>query len=361
MRGSDERSGWLFSYVDLEKRVPKDHPLRPIRELANEALLELSGDFEALYAPLGRPSIPPEKLLRALLLQAFYTLRSERQLMERLEFDLLFRWFVGLGVDDPAWDHSVFWKNRDRLLEGEIARKYLAALLSQPKVRRLLSSDPFSVDGTLVEAWASMKSFKPKQEGGDDPPPGSGRNAEADFKGEKRTNETHASRSDPDALLYRKGSGMEAKLCFIGHALMENRNGIFVDARLTRVSGHAERLAALDMIEPRADRPHAITLGGDKNFDTKDFVMELREINVTPHVAQNTSRTSAIDGRTTRHVGYAISQRIRKRIEEGFGWMKTVAGLRKTKYRGLEKVGWAFTFGAAAYNLVRLPKLMVAT
>jgi transposase len=360
MRGSDERSGSLFSYVDLERRVPKDHPLRPIRDLANEGLSELSGDFAALYAPLGRPSIAPEKLLRALLLQAFYTLRSERQLMERLEFDLLFRWFVGLGVDDPAWDHSVFSKNRDRLLEGEIARKFLAALLAQPKVRRLLSSEHFSVDGTLVEAWASLKSFKPKQDGGGEPPPGGGRNAEADFKGEKRSNETHASTSDPDALLYRKGSGMEAKLCFIGHALMENRNGIFVDARLTRVSGHAERLAAFDMIEPRADRPHAITLGGDKNFDTKDFVMELREINVTPHVAQNTSRTSAIDGRTTRHPGYAISQRIRKRIEEGFGWMKTVAGLRKTKYRGLEKVGWAFTFGAAAYNLVRLPKLMAA-
>ena len=361
MRGSDERSGSLFSYVDLERRVPKDHPLRPIRELANEALSEMSGDFAALYAPLGRPSIPPEKLLRALLLQAFYTLRSERQLMERLEFDLLFRWFVGLGVDDPAWDHSVFSKNRDRLLEGEIARKFLTAILAQPKVRRLLSSDHFSVDGTLVEAWASMKSFKPKQDGGDDPPADGGRNAEADFKGEKRSNETHASTSDPDAMLYRKGSGMEAKLCFIGHALMENRYGILVDTRLTRVSGHAERLAGLDMIEPRADRPHAITLGGDKNFDTKDFVMELREINVTPHVAQNTSRTSAIDGRTTRHAGYAISQCVRKRIEEGFGWMKIVAGLRKTKYRGLEKVGWAFTFGAAAYNLVRLPKLMVAT
>jgi Transposase domain (DUF772)/Transposase DDE domain len=293
-------------------------------------------------------------------LQAFYTIRSERQLMERLEFDLLLRWFVGLGVDDPAWDHSVFSKNRDRLLEGEIAGKFLAAILAQPKVRRLLSSDHFSVDGTLVEAWASMKSFKPKQDGGREPPPGGGRNEEVDFRGEKRSNETHASTSDPDAMLYRKGSGMEAKLCFIGHALMENRHGIFVDTRLTRVSGHAERLAGLDMIAPRADRPHAITLGGDKNFDTKDFVMELREINVTPHVAQNTSRASAIDGRTTRHPGYAISQRVRKRIEEGFGWMKTVAGLRKTKYRGLEKVAWSFTLGAAAYNLVRLPKLMAA-
>jgi transposase len=361
VRGGDGWTGELFSYVDLEARVRADHPLRAIWAVVNAALSALERDFAALYAPIGRPSIAPEKLLRAMLLQAFYSIRSERQLMERLEYDLLFRWFVGIGVDDAAWDHSVFSKNRDRLLEGEIARKFLAAVLAQPKVKRLLSSDHFSVDGTLVEAWASMKSFKPRQEGGGDPPPGGGRNAEADFKGEKRSNETHASTSDPDALLYRKGSGMEAKLCFIGHALMENRNGIFVDARLTRVSGHAERLAALDMIEPRADRPHAITLGGDKNFDTKDFVMELREINVTPHVAQNTSRTSAIDGRTTRHAGYAISQCVRKRIEEGFGWMKIVAGLRKTKYRGLEKVGWAFTFGAAAYNLVRLPKLMVAT
>jgi transposase len=270
VRGSDEGSGSLFSYVHLERRVPERHPLRPIREIANEALSALSGDFAALYAPLGRPSIPPEKLLRALLLQAFYSIRSERQLMERLEFDLLFRWFVGVGVDDSAWDHSVFSKNRDRLLEGEIAGKFLSAILEQPKVKRLLSSEHFSVDGTLVEAWASMKSFKPKGDRGNDPPPGGGRNAEADFKGEKRSNETHASTSDPDALLYRKGPGMEARLCFIGHALMENRNGIFVDTRLTRVSGHAERLAALDMIEPRADRPRAITLGGDKNFDTKD-------------------------------------------------------------------------------------------
>jgi IS5 family transposase len=281
--------------------------------------------------------------------------------MERLEFDLLFRWFVGLGIDDPVWDHSVFSKNRDRLLEGEIAVKFLNAILAQPKIRGLLSSDHFSVDGTLVEAWASMKSFKPRTDGGSEPPAGGGRNDEVDFRGEKRSNETHASTSDPDAMLYRKGAGMEAKLCFIGHALMENRQGLFVDARLTRVSGHAERLAGLDMIESRADRPRPITLGGDKNFDTKDFVMELREINVTPHVAQNTSRRSAIDGRTTRHPGYAISVRVRKRIEEGFGWMKTIAGLRKTKYRGLEKVGWTFTLAAAAYNLVRLPKLMVAT
>jgi transposase len=359
MRGSDERSGSLFSYVDIEARVAKNHPLRTIREIVNAALSDLSADFAALYAPLGRPSIPPEKLLRASLLQAFYTIRSERQLMERLEFDLLFRWFVGLGIDDPVWDHSVFSKNRDRLLEGEIAAKCLVAILTQPRIKQLLSTEHFSVDGTLVEAWASMKSFKPKAAAGsNEPPAGGGRNEEVDFRGEKRSNQTHASTSDPDAMLYRKGPGMEAKLCFIGHALMENRHGLFVDARLTRVSGHAERLAALDMIEPRADRPTTVTLGGDKGFDAADFVMELREINVTPHIAQNTSRRSAIDGRTTHHSGYTVSQRIRKRIEEGFGWMKTIGGLRKTKYRGIEKVGWAFTFAAAAYNLIRLPKLM---
>jgi len=361
MRGTDERSGALFSYVDLEARVPNGHPLRAIREIVNAALADLGADFAALYAPLGRPSIAPEKLLRASLLQAFYSIRSERQLMERLEFDLLFRWFVGLGIDDAVWDHSVFSKNRDRLLEGEIAAKFLAAVLNQSKVKRLLSSDHFSVDGTLVEAWASMKSLTPRDGSGDRDPPGGGRNAEVDFHGQKRGNDTHVSSSDPDAMLYRKGSGMEAKLCFIGHALMENRHGLFVDTRLTRVSGRAERLAALDMIAPHADRPQPVTLGGDKGYDAADFVMELREINVTPHIARNTSRRSAIDGRTTRHPGYAASLRIRKRIEEGFGWMKTVAGFRKTKYRGIEKVGWAFTLAAAAYNLIRLPKLLAAT
>lgn len=361
MRGTDERSGSLFSFVDLETRVAKNHPLRAIRQIANAALSEMSADFAAMYAPLGRPSIPPEKLLRASLLQAFYTIRSERQLMERLEFDLLYRWFVGLGIDDAVWDHSVFSKNRDRLLAGDVAAKFLAAVLTQPEVKQLLSNDHFSVDGTLVEAWASMKSLKLKKgAGGGEPPASGGRNEEVDFRGEKRSNQTHASTTDPDAMLYRKGSGMEAKLCYIGHALMENRNGLMVDARLTRVSGHAERLAALDMIEPHADRPQAITLGGDKGFDAADFVMELREINVTPHIARNTTRRSAIDGRTTRHPGYVASQRIRKRIEEGFGWMKTIAGLRKTKYRGLARVRWAFILTAAAYNLIRLPKLMAA-
>src|SRR5450755_4663702 len=357
MRGTDERSGSLFSYVRLEARVPKDHPLRTIREIVNGALSDLSADFAAMYAPLGRPSIAPEKLLRASLLQAFYTIRLERQLMERLEFDLLYRWFVGLGIDDAVWDHSVFSKNRDRLLEGDVAAKFMAAVLTQPNVKQLLSTEHFSVDGTLVEAWASMKSLKPKNKDGE-PPPGGGRNEEVDFRGEKRSNQTHASTSDPDAMLYRKGSGMEAKLCYIGHTLMENRNGLLVDARLTKVSGHAERLAALEMIEPRADRPQAITLGGDKGFDAADFIMELREINVTPHIARNTTRRSAIDRRTTRHPGYAASQRIRKRIEEAFGWMKTIAGQRKTKFRGVERVGWSFAFAAAAYNPVRLPKLI---
>jgi transposase len=363
MRGTDKRSGELFSYVDLEQRVRADHPLRVIREVVSTALAALSGDFAGLYAGMGRPSIPPEMLLRAMLLQAFYSIRSERQLMERLEYDLLFRWFVGLGVDEPVWDHSSFSKNRDRLLDGDVAAKFLAAVLARPRVKRLLSSEHFSVDGTLIEAWASMKSFKPRQapggdDGGDDRGHG-GRNAAADFQGEKRSNATHASTTDPDAMLYRKGPGMEARLCFIGHGLMENRSGLIVGARLTRVSGHAERLAALDLIAPHGDRPRAATLGADKGYDAKDFVMELRELNVRPHVAQNSSgRRSAIDRRTTRHPGYATSQRIRKRIEEAFGWIKTVAGLKKTRFRGLARVDLAFTFAAAAYNLVRLPKLL---
>jgi transposase len=379
VRGGDNRSGELFSYVDLEARVRRDHPLRPIRIIVNEALSVLEREFAALYSPIGRPSIPPEKLLRAMLLQAFYSIRSERLLMERLEYDLLFRWFVGIGVDDIAWDHSVFSKNRDRLLEGDIAAKFLAAVLAQPTVKKLLSSDHFSVDGTLIEAWASMKSVKPKDNSGEPPAQGGGRNAEADFRGQKRSNDTHASTTDPDARLYRKGKGKETKLCFIGHGLMENRHGLLVDACLALADGtmffaydpgdafetlehaahHAERVAALHMIEPRADRPTAITLGADKAYDAEDFVNELRSMNVTPHVAQNTrGRSSAVDGRTTRHGGYAASQRIRKRIEEAFGWIKTVAGQEKTSFRGRDRVAWTFTFAAAAYNLVRLPKLI---
>ncbi|MFA5952833.1 MAG: IS5 family transposase [Hyphomicrobium sp.] len=361
MRGGDEQTGELFSYVDLEARVRRDHPLRAIRTIVNEALSALERDFAALYSPIGRPSIPPEKLLRAMLLQAFYSIRSERLLMERLEYDLLFRWFVGIGVDDAAWDHSVFSKNRDRLLAGDIAAKFLGAVLAQPKVKQLLSTDHFSVDGTLIEAWASMKSVKPK-DGSGEPPAGGGRNAEADFHGERRSNQTHGSTTDPEARLYRKGAGKEAKLCFMGHGLMENRHGLLVDACLTQADGHAERVAALHMIEPHAERARAITLGADKAYDAQDFVNELRSLKVTPHVAQNTKgRRSAIDGRTTRHGGYAVSQRIRKRIEEAFGWIKTVAGQDKTKFRGRDRVEWAFTFSAAAYNLVRLPKLMAAS
>jgi transposase len=359
MRGEDERSGSLFSYVDLEARVGQSHPLRAIRAIVNDALAALTGELSALYSRMGRPSIPPEKLLRAMLLQAFYSIRSERQLMERLEFDLLFRWFVGVGVDDAAWDRSVFSKNRERLLEGDIAAKVSNAVLAQPRVKRLLSTDHFSVDGTLIEAWASMKSFKPKDESDEPPADGDGRNREADFRGEKRANATHASTSDPEARLYRKGPGKEATLCFMGHVLMENRNGLVVDACLTQADGHAERIAALHMIEPHADRPQAVTLGADKAYDAEDFVNELRSMKVTPHVAQNTAgRSSAIDGRTTRHAGYATSQRIRKRIEEAFGWIKTIAGQEKTKFRGRDRVGWAFTFAAAAYNLARLPKLL---
>ena len=361
MRGDDEICGSLFSYIDLEDRVRADHPLRPIREIANAALSALSRDFAVLYSGVGRPSVPPEKLLRAMLLQAFYSVRSERQLMERIEFDLLFRWFVGIGIDDPVWDHSSFTKNRDRLLEGEIAAKFLSAVLSQPRVKRLLSSEHFSVDGTLIQAWASMKSFKPRQPPDKDGGRGGGRNAPADFRGHKRSNDTHQSTTDPDARLYRKGPGMEARLCFIGHGLMENRSGLIVDARLTGVSGHAERLAALDMVQHVADRPCAVTLGADRGYDAADFVEELRTMNVRPHVAQNISgRRSAIDRRTTRHAGYTASQRIRKRIDEAFGWIKTVAGLRQTKFRGLAKVGWAFTFAVAAYDLARVPNMLAA-
>jgi transposase len=357
----DAGSGQLFSYVDLEARVRSDHPLRVIREIANTALAALASDFSGLYSGTGRPSVAPERLLRAMLLQAFYSVRSEGQLMERLDTDLLFRWFVGLGVDDAVWDATVFSKNRDRLLDGAVAAKFLAAVLAQPRVKKLMSNDHFSVDGTLIEAWASMKSFKPKDGSGHEPPPGLGRNGEVDFKGEKRSNETHASTTDPDARLYRKGAGMEAKLAFLGHALMENRAGLIVNACLTPADGHGERNAALAMIEPLANRPTGVTLGADKGYDAQVFVNELRAMNVRPHVTQNTrGRRSAIDARTTRHPGYAASQRIRKRIEEAFGWMKTVAGQRKTKFRGVERAGWSFAFAAAAYNLIRLPKLIQA-
>lgn len=364
MRGFDGQSGSLFSYVDLDARVRQDHPLRAVRRIANEALSALSDDFAALYPPrLGRPSIPPERLLRAMLLQAFYGIRSERQLMERMEFDLLFRWFVGLGVDDPAWDHSSFSKNRDRLLDGEIAAKFLAAVLAQPRVKRLLSSDHFSVDGTLLEAWASTKSFR-RKDGGDRDGDGPGRNAERSFHGEKRSNETHASTTDPEARLYKKGDGQPAKLCYIGHALMENRHGLAVDGGATLATGTAERDAALAFLDRRPGR-RRITLGADKAYDVSQFVQDLRDRRVTPHIAidghitkTGKRRKTAIDARTTRHPGYLVSQRCRKRVEEVFGWIKGSAGLAKVKLRGRRRVDAAFTLALAAYNLIRLPKLL---
>jgi len=371
MRGEDQRSEGFFSYVRLETRIAADHPLRAIRALVDEALADLSCAFDKLYAREGRPSIPPERLLRALLLQAFYTVRSERQLMEQLDYNLLFRWFVGLSADDPVWDATVFCKNRDRLLDGDIAAKFMTGVLNLPQVRKLLSSEHFSVDGTLIEAWASMKSFVPKSlPSGSDPrdgaghPPagkaGGGRNAERDFHGEKRKNDTHSSTTDPDARLLRKGAGKEAKLCHMGHLMMENRNGLIVDARLTEANGTAERATALDMIEDNA--APGSTVGGDKNYDTADFVAGCRERGCTPHVSQNdTNRRSAIDGRTTRHTGYRISTIKRKRIEQPFGWMKTVGGLRKTRHRGRGLVEWFFVLTATAYNLARIPKILAAT
>lgn len=362
MRGDDVRSEALFSYVSCEGRVPRDHPLRRILPIVDTALSALSLAFAELYAPIGRPSIPPEKLLRALLLQAFYSVRSERQLIEQLDYNLLFRWFVGLGIEDPVWDVTVFTKNRDRLLEGDIAAKFFRAVLSQPQITALLSDEHFSVDGTLIEAWASMKSFRPRGAAGAGDGPGGaggGRNAERDFHGERRTNETHASTTDPDARLYRKGRGKEAKLCHMGHLLMDNRHGLIVDALVTPASGAAEHAAALTMLGRQTGR-HRATLGADKAYDAAGFVAAVRGLNVTPHVAQNTSRRSAIDGRTTHHPGYGVSQRVRKRIEESFGWIKTVGSLRKTRHRGIARVGWMFTLTAAACNLMRLPKLLAA-
>jgi transposase len=364
MRGSDERTGSLFSYVDLEARVRRDHPLRPIRQIANAALADLSADFAALYPPrLGRPSIAPERLLRAMLLQAFYGIRSERQLMERMEFDLLFRWFVGLGVDDAPWDHSSFTKNRDRLLEGEIVAKFLRAVLAQPRVKRLMSSDHFSVDGTLIEAWASLKSFR-KKDGCDNDPQGPGRNAERGFHKEKRSNQTHQSTTDPEARLYKKGDGQPAKLCYLGHVLMENRHGLVVDGLVTQAAGTAEREATLAMLDRRPTR-RRVTLGADKAYDVRGFIEDLRRRRVTPHVAvdghpspKGVPRSTAVDGRTTRHPGYAVSQRCRKRIEEVFGWAKSAAGLAKVKLRGRARVDAVFTLALAAYNLIRLPKLL---
>ena len=361
MRGEDQQAGAMFIYRRLEDWVPEDHPLRPLRAMVNEALRELSPRFDAIYAKrFGRPSVAPERLLRALLLQILYTIRSERQLMEQLDYNLLYRWFVGLEMDEQVWDPTTFTKNRDRLLEGDIAQAFFDAVLRQAKVKQLLSAEHFTVDGTLIEAWASQKSFvakgKERKRGNDDDPG----NPTVDFKGERRSNETHASTTDPDARLTgMKGQG--SKLAYQGHVLTENRHGLVVAARLTRASGYAEREAALEMVEEVPGK-RRITLGGDKGYDVRTFVEDLRELGVTPHVAQSTvGRRSAIDERTTRHRGYAESQRFRKRVEEVFGWMKTIGLMRKTRHRGAARVGFAFTFTAAAYNLVRMRNLLEAT
>lgn len=347
----------MFSYLSPEERVPAKHPLRPIRVMVDEVLKALSPAFSGLYSAFGRPSIPPEKLLRALLLQVLYTVRSERMLMEQLEYNLLFRWFVGLNMDEAVWVPTVFTKNRDRLLEGDIAEKFFQSVLAQARAADLLSDEHFSVDGTLIEAWASHKSFQRKDKA--TPPPDDPGNPTVDFHGEKRSNDTHESTTDPDARLARKSGGHEAKLAYCGNVVIENRNGLVVDTELLQCNGTAERDAAMLMAE-RVEGIKRITLAADKAYDTKDFVSEMRGMNVTPHVSQNIRRSggSAIDGRTTRHEGYQVSQRKRKRIEEVFGWIKTVGTLRKTRHRGLETVRWVFTFTASAYNLVRMRNLL---
>ena len=357
MRGEDQGQGGMWSYISAEQRIPADHPLRSIRKMTDIALRELSPLFESLYAKTGRPSIAPERLLRALLLQLLYTIRSERLLMEQLDYNVLFRWFVGLSMDDPVWAPTVFTKNRDRLLEGDVARAFFERVLDQARTQKLLSDEHFTVDGTLIEAWAGHKSFKRKGEQPKKPSdPG---NPSVDFRGEKRTNETHASTTDPEARLYRKSFGEASKLCYSGHVLMENRNGLAVDSRVTQATGRAECDAGLEMaaLIPGTGRA---TLGADKAFDTRPFVQGLRDLGVTPHVAMKVSH-GAIDGRTIRHAGYRISQRKRKRVEEIFGWLKTVGLMRKTRHRGTRRVAWMFTFALATYNLVRMRNLQQAT
>lgn len=349
----------MFSYLSPEQRVRPDHPLRAIRAMADRALWSMSARFDEMYSHTGRPSIPPEKLLRAQLLQMLYSVRSERLLMEEIDYSVLFRWFVGMNLDEPVWDVTVFTKNRDRLLDGDVAREYLCEVVRQAQEKKLTSDEHFTVDGTLIEAWAGLKSFQ--QKGKKNRPPDDPGNPSIDFHGEKRSSQTHESTTDPDALLARKGNGKEAKLSYNGNLLIENRNGLIVTTEVFQANGTAERDAALVMLEqiPGGGR---VTVGADKAYDTKDFVAECRNMQVTPHVAQNIKRSggSAIDQRTTRHEGYAISQKKRKRIEESFGWLKDIALMRKVKHRGIAKVGWVFTFAAAAYNLVRMRNLLAS-
>jgi transposase len=359
MRGTDQQQSHIFSYLSPEERVRKDHPLRTVRAMVDEVLQQLSPRFDAMYAKMGRPSIPPEQLLRAQLLQMLYSIRSERLLMEEIDYSMLFRWFIGLNLDDEVWDATVFTKNRDRLLEADVAKEFLAHVVEQARGKGLTSDEHFTVDGTLLEAWAGAKSFQPKDQ--KQPPPDDPGNPTVNFRGERRSNETHASKTDPESLLAKKGKGKESKLSYCGNLLVENRNGLIVDAEVFQANGTAERDAALIMLEKLVGT-QAVTVGGDKGFDTRDFVKECRNLRVTPHVAQNHARPggSAIDGRTTRYTGYALSQRKRKRIEECFGWLKTIALMRKVRHRGVCKVDWIFTFACAAYNLVRMRNLAIA-
>jgi transposase len=352
MRGDDDLQEGMFSYISPEKRVPGDHPLRPIRKMVDEILKEMSPKFAKLYSDVGRPSIAPERMLRSLLLQVFYSVRSERMLIEQLQYNMLFRWFVGMEMDETVWNHAVYSKNRERLLNEEIAESFFQRVLE--RARPYMSDEHFTVDGTLIEAWASQKSFRRKDGKGKPPGPG----GEVDFHKEKRTNQTHESTTDPEARLFRKSKGSEAKLGYLGHVLMEDRSGLSVQTFLIEANGRAEREAAMLMAEAIPNEKR-VTLGGDKNYDTQEFVRELRGMNITPHVAQNdTNRSSAVDERTTRHAGYVVSQRKRKRVEQSFGWMKMVGMLRKVKLRGIGKVGWLFTFTGAAYNLCRLRNLI---
>lgn len=357
MRTPDHQQQKMFFYVSAERRIPKDHPLRPVKVMVEECLKSLDERFSKMYSSIGRPSIAPERLLKALLLQILYSVRSERALIEHIDYNILFRWFIGLHLDEPVWNHSTFSKNRDRLIESDIAVSFLRSVLEKAQEEDLLSDDHFSVDGTLLEAWASLKSFRPKDEPLDPPSSGGGRNPDVDFHGEKRSNETHASRTDPEALLAKKSKGKESKLCFAGHVLIENRNGLVVNACVTQATGTCEREAAVELLEQTTGRSRT-TVGADRAYDTKGFVKECRRLRVTPHVAQK--QDSAIDRRTTRHEGYNVSQRKRKRIEEVFGWIKTVATLRKLRHRGARIVEWIFTFATAAYNLVRMRNLAEA-
>jgi transposase len=357
MRGTNHEQGGMFSYLSPEQRVRKDHPLRAVRKQVDEVLEKLSAVFDEMYSSTGRPSIPPEKLLRALLLQMLYSIRSERLLMEEIDYSILFRWFVGMNLDDEVWDATTFTKNRERLLDADVARQFLTAVVEQARAKGWTSEEHFTVDGTLLEAWASLKSFRPRQ-GKSAAPPDDPGNPTVNFHGQKRSNRTHESTTDADARLARKGNGKEAKLSYNGNLLVENRHGLIVNTELFQANGTAERDAALVMLE-QIPGDKRVTVAGDKGYDTRDFVAECRNLKATPHVAQNDKRPggSAIDARTTRHAGYAVSQRKRKRIEECFGWMKTVALLRKLRHRGIFKVGWVFTFAAAAYNLVRMRNL----